>query len=96
MKNPISRVFEEIRAAWPYFLPAWLHALLLPILVSWLAVYFRQNENCCALLYQMSFVVWLFAVIPVRKRLVGVSHAILFILLPYVPLVVSSIAAMSE
>jgi hypothetical protein len=96
MKKSASTIVKEIRAAWPYFVPAWLHALLLPTIILWLTMCFLQRENCCALLYQMSFVVWLFAVIPVRKQLVGVTHAILFVVLPYVPYVVYSITTMSD
>ncbi len=96
----MTMILRQVRVTWPYFLPTWLHAVLLPLIISWLISWLsplcRNSENWYALLYTLSFGVWLFALIPIRKRLVTVSHAIVFILLPYVPFVLISIATMRD
>ena len=84
------------RATWPYLLPAWLHAAFLPVITSQLASFCGKSENCFAALYLLSLVVWLFPLIPVRKRLIGASHAMVLVLLPYVPWVVFSIVTMES
>ena len=87
----MTMILRQVRVTWPYFLPTWLHAVLLPLIISWLSTLCGNGENWYALLYTLSFGVWLFALIPIRKRLISVSYAIVFILLAYVPFALFSI-----
>ncbi len=90
----MADIATEVKTAWPYFIPAWLHAMLLPIIISTLCTLLRNSENYFALFYNLSFLVWLFVLIPIRKRAVSITHAFVLVLLPYLPYVLFSIVSM--
>jgi hypothetical protein len=73
---------KEIRTTWPYFLPAWCHAILLPLIMSVICDCIK-DENLLALAYQATFLVWLPAIVPVCKGRISLSKAFVFVGIPY-------------
>ena len=94
MRFAPKKLFSVLAKTWPWFLPAWLHALacymgLVPIL------YERTSENVFATLWLASFVTpWAFAAVPIRRGIIKFEHTAILVSLPYVPLMVVSLATM--
>jgi hypothetical protein len=82
LQRLMAAVPGDIRTTWPYFSLAWCHALLLPLIISLISAC-TNNENLFALAYQITFVVWLPAIVPVWRGHISIWKALVFVALPY-------------
>lgn len=83
---------------WPYFAPVWAHALFLNQIIGVLSnAITKENENMLALSYLISFAVaWLPVSIPVFRRRISLSKAMLVGWIPYVVPVLQTIISMPD
>jgi len=85
-----------LRNNWVYFLPAWLHAMILPIALAPVYEYCNKAESCFVSIYLLVLLVaWGVGVIPVWKRRMAAPSAMACILWPQAPYAIYSIATMS-
>jgi len=93
VKGRVATIARELKAAWPYFVPAWLHALVLPQVAQ---TALNLGENLGAFVWLLSLAVWLPPLIPVLRHTISLSRALLLTFLPYVPQIVYQIATMPD
>jgi hypothetical protein len=87
----------DLQKSWPWFVPAWIHAVALSLglyslLSRWIASENAFGFICAAALWGA----WLPAIVSIRRRLITFEHAALFVSIPYITKVVLSLATMAD